>query len=101
MSRLEIQQAPVRQEAPPRPQSNIPLWVVLVAVAVMLGLAALAAWMLIPHEDDGPSYPSAWDSRVAPYVKVAERQRGLYFKHPVTVRFLPPAAFEKTVTTEE
>ncbi len=74
---------------------------VLVAVLVLLALAGVAAWMLLPRKDKGPSYPSAWDSRVAPYAKVAERERGLYFRHPVNVRFLPAAAFEKTVTTDE
>ncbi len=101
MSYLGEQQAPVRPQPPGRPSSHIPIWVVLVAVVVLLALAGLAVWMLMPHPDKGPSYPKAWDSRVAPYAKVAEKERGLYFRHPVNVRFLPPAAFEKTVTTDE
>ena len=46
-------------------------------------------------------HPAAWDARIQPYVKIAEKQRGLEFLHPVEVRFLPPAKFEKTVTTDE
>ena len=38
--------------------------------------------MLLPRKDTGPSYPSAWDNRVAPYAKVAERERGLYLALP-------------------
>ena len=49
----------------------------------------------------GQTYPKAWDSRILPYTKIAEKQRGLLFKHPVAVRFLPPQEFEKTVTTDD
>ena len=34
-------------------------------------------------------------------MKIAQKQRGLTFLHPVTVRFLPAAEFEKTVTTDD
>ncbi|MEO7351997.1 MAG: hypothetical protein ABIW17_08875, partial [Marmoricola sp.] len=33
--------------------------------------------------------------------RIAEKQRGLLFRHPVTVRFLQAAEFEKTVTADE
>ena len=57
--------------------------------------------MLNEGKAPGPTYPKAWDSRILPYTKIAEKQRGLLFKHPVAVRFLPPEEFEKTVTTDE
>ncbi len=45
--------------------------------------------------------PPQWDSRIKPYADIAERQRELRFLEPVEVRFLPPAEFEKTVTSDE
>lgn len=38
---------------------------------------------------------------MAPYAKVAEKKRGLPFKHPVSVRFLTTAEFEKPVTADK
>ena len=78
------------------------MWLVVVAVVVMLAMAAAAATVLLWHPaKKGPSYPSSWDPRIAPYAKIAERQRGLLFLHPVYVHFLSPAAFRKTVTTDD
>jgi hypothetical protein len=45
-------------------------------------------------------YPSEWDSRIAPYVKIAEKKRDLRFAHPVEVTFLSEAEFKKTVTAD-
>jgi hypothetical protein len=68
----------------------------------MLSLAAVVGLQLMGSATaKAPSYPAQWDSRVAPYAKIAEKQRGLLFLHPVAVRFLPAAAFEKTVTTDQ
>jgi hypothetical protein len=94
----------MQQARPPvrKPTSDVPIWMVLVAVVLMLALAGAAAFFLMRDDTKkGPSYPDQWDSRIAPYAKIAEKQRGLLFIHPVTVRFLPPAKFEKTVTTDE
>ena len=95
---------PVAHPAPPagRSSSDIPLWVLFVAVAVMLALAGVAAFTLT-HDGTAKSssYPDKWDSRIAPYAKIAEKQRGLLFMHPVTVRFLPAAEFKKSVTADE
>jgi len=38
---------------------------------------------------------------IAPYAKIAEKQRGLLFEHPVAVRFQDPAAFEKSVRVDQ
>jgi hypothetical protein len=78
------------------------MWVIAVAVVVMLALVALVAIVAIRGQPASPTtYPAQWDSRIAPYAKIAEKQRGLLFKHPVAVRFMPPAEFEKTVTDDE
>ncbi len=45
--------------------------------------------------------PKAWDERVAPYVALVEGARGLKFDHPVPVKFLDDAAFEKALRTAE
>jgi hypothetical protein len=73
----------------------------LVLVLVLTGGGFAARALITSGKPEGPTYPAAWDARILPYAKIAEKQRGLYFKHPVTVRFLPPAKFEKTVTTDD
>ncbi|MCW2761876.1 MAG: hypothetical protein JWR85_2077 [Marmoricola sp.] len=97
---------PAEQQTLPtahKPSSDIPLWVLLVAIVLMLVLAAAAAVVLMGGGKAKParSYPAQWDSRVAPYAKIVEQKRGLFFQHPVTVRFLPAAEFEKGVTSDE
>ncbi|MBO9522149.1 MAG: hypothetical protein J7518_11485 [Nocardioidaceae bacterium] len=92
---------------PEKPDSYIPLWAIVTAIAVMLAGAGVAAYVVLggvletKEKHHGISFPASWDPRVAPYVKVVEKQRGLRFMHPVTVRFLPDKAFEKTVTADE
>jgi len=92
------QQPPSTQSAP---ASEIPLWVIFVAIAVMISLAVTAGLMLVANDPASPTYPKHWDARVAPYAKVAEKKRGLPFKHPVPVRFLTAAEFETTVTADK
>ena len=95
---------PGTQPVPPsgdgqRPE--IPLWLLFVAVGMAIALAVTAWLMLV---EDGPavaSYPAHWDARVEPYAKIAEKERGLPFKHPVDVRFLAAAEFEKTVAEDK
>ncbi len=45
-------------------------------------------------------FPTQWDPRVAPIAAEVARLRGLQFVHPVAVRFLPPAEFEKEIGTD-
>lgn len=77
---------------------------------VRSGIAGLAcAALLLPtgcspfgkDEPKGPTYPKAWDDRVVPYVKLAEKLRDLEFEHPVTVEFQEPKAFEKGLAADE
>jgi hypothetical protein len=87
-----------------RSSSEIPLWLVVGLVLVMVIGGGLVAWVLLHQESDkqaGPTYPKTWDPRIAPYVKVVEKQRGLTFLHPVAVRFLTGDSFEKEVTRDE
>jgi hypothetical protein len=84
------------------PRSTIPLWAILLVLVLIVAGGGFAARVLVlSGRHHGPTYPSAWDARIAPYAKIAEKERGLYFKHPVAVRFLPAAKFEKTVTTDD
>jgi hypothetical protein len=87
--------APIEQ-----PASKIPIWVLLVAVLVMLAMAA-ATLFIVMREADKRTYPARWDPRIAPYVQVVQQHRGLFFLHPVTVRFLPQAEFEKSIAADK
>jgi hypothetical protein len=73
----------------------------MVAAAVALVLVAGVGALYVLRDDGGPSYPTAWDPRVEPYVEVVEKERGLAFDHPVAVRFLDAKAFEKTVRADK
>jgi hypothetical protein len=84
--------------------------VVAVAVIVALALACALGFAIVSqvratdsHQAAAPkrSYPATWDRRIAPYAEIAEHERGLSFLHPVAVRFLPPARFEKSVTSDQ
>ncbi len=69
----------------------------------------LCAALLLPagctpfgkDESKGPTYPKAWDERVLPYVKLAEKLRDLEFEHPVKVEFQAPKVFEKGLAADE
>ena len=57
------------------------------SLALVLIGGAVAALTL---RDQGPSYPSEWDSRILPIVHFDEQERGMVFKHPVQVLFMTP-----------
>ena len=82
---------------------SVPLWVFgLLVVLLLVGGAVAGNELLKLRKDDaGTSYPKEWDKRVMPYVKIAEKQRGLRFFHPVEVEFLSDADFKKEVTSKE
>jgi len=90
--------------------SEIPTWVVLVAAMLAFALAGLFGFVVLhDHGDDTVAappppthrYPAHWDKRIRPEVEVAEKQRGLDFKHAVRVRFLTPSTFERTLVHED
>jgi len=77
-------------------------WTPLIAALVVLVIAVaggITAGVLLTGKS-GPSYPKAWDPRIAPLAAIAEKDRGLKFLHPVYVDFLSPAQFDKQVTTD-
>jgi hypothetical protein len=63
----------------------------------MAGLVS-ATWRFV---DDGPSYPDAWDPRVADLAAYVEDERGHEFEHPVYVDFLSPAEYTEQTTGAE
>jgi hypothetical protein len=95
-----MSESPESPESPtPRRTSRARLLIIgIVALALLVGLGA-AAFFLRP-DDEERDYPARWDPRVKPYVKIAEEERGLAFKHPVYVDFLEPKEFDKEVTQD-
>ena len=85
----------------PADERPVPLWAILLVMVLILTGGGFLARTLLDDGKDAVSYPSSWDPRVLPYAKIAEKQRGLLFRHPVTVRFLPAEKFKKGVTTDE
>jgi hypothetical protein len=86
-------------------------FLVVVATAILVPITRDS--VPLPGGDDGGTFggsqsaapakvkaaptPKAWDPRLAPLVPVTARLRGLQFKHPVAVKFLSAAAFEKEI----
>lgn len=103
MSDLGHQSLPPQLQSPPgQPPAKVSrLVILLVLVLVLVGGGFAARALVASAQQKGPAYPKAWDARILPYAKAAERLRGLYFKHPVAVKFLPPSKFEKTVTVDD
>jgi hypothetical protein len=97
--------APYQEPSPTGDPSDIPLWVIVVGIVLIVAGSGLVAVVLLSgtgeHKKDTPSYPAEWDPRIAPYVKIVEQQRGLKFTHAVSVRFLSENEFKKTVSADE
>src|SRR2546423_11481402 len=70
-------------------------------VATIVLVVAVAAGVAAPLvTSDQPWFPKQWEPRVAPIAASVARLRGLEFRHPVPVRFLSPADFEKQIAGE-
>jgi len=67
----------------------------IVALLVLLG--ALATLGALTANQSSSWFPKQWDPRIAPITATVSRVRGLDFKHPVPVRFLPADKFAKEV----
>ncbi|HET6794109.1 MAG TPA: hypothetical protein VFH45_06695 [Acidimicrobiales bacterium] len=65
--------------------------------AAAAGLAGLAGLGTAACSGGAGASPGAWDPRVLSIVHFVEKDRGLAFDHPVSVRFLAPAAFQAAV----
>lgn len=95
--------APPTQSAP-RKRSRTPLVIGLLVLLLALGGGGFTAFSLLSDSDSDTTkivFPDEWDERVLPYVKIAEEERDLEFKHPVEVRFLDPEVFVEERRTEE
>ena len=79
------------RRVPYRAAGIVALIVVVITAGAMGGAAATrsTSW-----------FPKQWDARVAPITETVSRLRDLEFKHPVPVRFLSAAEFEKEVGGE-
>jgi hypothetical protein len=67
------------------------------ACVAVLVVCALGANLLTGSKDD--PYPDAWDPEIAPLAAFVEGERGMLFKHPVSVEFLDKAAFDEEATS--
>jgi hypothetical protein len=61
----------------------------LVVAGLVVGGGALSR----TTSNGGPPWAKAWDPRIEPLARFVESTRGLTFRHPVTVQFLPEAEF--------
>jgi hypothetical protein len=86
--------------------------VVLLAAFMAMALAGLLAFVVVngkgsdthaapPPRHARHHYPKHWNHKIAPYAKIASKERGLKFKHPVPVRFLSAKAFAKSLRAED
>ena len=102
---------PAGEETPSDQPSDVPIWVIGVAGLLALSLAAVAGLMILRPSDlktlttglptTTPSFPATWDKRIEPIADIAAELRGLSFEHPVPVRFLTPAKFEKALQADQ
>ncbi len=71
-------------------------------LAAIAAIAVIAAAAVVVHQrgSGGPSYPAAWDPRIAPIAQFVQTERGLTWMHPVKVEFLPTARFDALMAKE-
>ena len=92
--------APATAWPPPPPGAgNRAGRILAVALAVVMVAVGVGAAALFVGQRSGPEYPSAWDQRVTDLVSFVEQERGLAFKRPVFIDFLPDSEFRTEITT--
>jgi hypothetical protein len=115
MTHLGVPSTAPTAPPPPRDTSGIPGWVLVVATLVALSMVGALFYAVVgggigsggssgtPPAVARPQrhFPTHWDPRIAPYARIAARERGLQFTHPVPVRFLSPAAFTKSLKSDD
>ena len=110
MTHLGVPSTAPTAPPPPRDTSGIPGWVLVVATLVALAMTGALFYAVVGGSGGSTPaaaakhprhFPTHWDPRIAPYARIAARERGLQFTHPVPVRFLSPAAFAKSVKSED
>ncbi|MDT0203715.1 hypothetical protein [Nocardioides sp. AE5] len=88
----------------PPPSDNGPragVVALVLGLVVLLVAAVAVAIVVVSQRDSGPEFPEEWDARVADLIPIVEEHRGLEFKHPVYVDFLPEDEFRAEMTTDE
>jgi hypothetical protein len=100
-------QAPfLPQQAPGQPSSTRRTLRLVGTIALSIAVALTGGFGLshlvssgpkAPAAAPAPTYPAAWDARVAPLVDYVEKTRGLTFDRPVFVDFLTPAEYTASV----
>ncbi len=90
---------PAATQAPPPPPPakgghRARWWLIGGAAAVVLLVVVVTAGVLLTR---GKGYPSKWDPRVADLVAFDQKERGLDYKHPVEVVFVPEDEFTDSV----
>ncbi len=83
---------------PHRPKAWLVAGLMVSALAV-IGVATWVGWTML--QQDGPSYPQAWDPKVEDIATFVEDERDLDFLTPVHVDFLAEDEFREQVTTSE
>jgi len=84
---------------PIEPTPRTRRWAAIFVALCMI--AAIGGGVLAYRFVTDTRFPSRWDSRVADLAVFVERSTSLRFSHPVQVRFLYDAEFNKLVSTEE
>ncbi len=90
-------------ETAPKPVVTAPRkrrWLILVVALACLAAVTVVGVIQL-RGSGGPPHPDAWNAKVQPFAEIVEKQRDLQFEYPVYVDFLPPADFEKQVTTDD
>jgi hypothetical protein len=94
----EATSGPDTVPGPHRPKAWLVAGLMISALAV-IGVATWVGWTML--QDDGPSYPQAWDPRIEDIATFVEDERDLDFLTPVHVDFLADDEFREQVTTSE
>jgi hypothetical protein len=71
----------------------------IVATALFIALLTSSVFVAVTRPTQS-FYPRQWDARVAGIAESVARLRGLSFRHPVPVRFLPPSEFERRAAAD-
>jgi hypothetical protein len=81
---------------PPK-RSRVRTTLAVLGVVLVMVLFAAAGLVYADRRSHKSSFPGAWDPRVASIAQFVERERGLTFKHPVTVEFLTSDQYHDAV----
>jgi hypothetical protein len=95
----EVGQIPAPPSAPSHRKKRR-LMPFVASLVVVLLVAGAGAYFVLGRKTK-PSYPKAWDPRVADIAAFVETERGLHFDHPVYVDFLTASEYSKKTRTDD